>query len=167
MMPLLTVMLGIWLYGMVKVFAYEAILFIYFNCFMLLRSAQIYMIADAIRIKLEIINEDAMDLIDTEKEKASIDLSSVRAKMEKIRKEYLCLKDLTICLNDADGWSMLCIILLFTCFLICTCYWFMLSLIRDIVMLESYESLCYILMTFLVLAIINHPCTQCLNLVIF
>lgn len=167
MLPILTVMIGVWVIGMLKYFSFEALIMIYFNCFMLLRSAQVYMIADGIRIKLEMINEDMMDLLETEKGKVTVDLMSVRARMEKIRTDYLCLKDLTIVFNDSDAWSLFCVILLFNSVLICNSYWLLLGLYKNIEMLEPYESICYIIATFLVLAIINQPCTLCLNLVGF
>lgn len=167
--PVLALMKSVWLYGLFKVFGLEATPFIYFNCFMLLRTIQFYMVADGIRIKLELINEDLIDLLNTEKDKRTIghtiDLQSVRAKIEKIRSDYLYLKDLTITLNDSDGWSMLFVTLLFTCLLICSSYWFMIGLFKDIIVLETYQNVFYIIFNFSILAIISDPCTQCIGLV--
>lgn len=165
LVPVLTAMKGVWLHGLFNMFGKDAVVFIYFNCAMFLRCAQFYMISDGIRIKLEIIYEDLMDLLETEKEKVAIDLKSVRVRMEKIRTDYLYLKDLSVTLNDSDAWSLLFLILLFTSFLICTSYWFLLGLYKDIKMLEPHQNICYIVFTFLVLTITNHLCTLCLGLV--
>lgn len=99
LVPLLATLLGVWLHGLFKVFKMEAWSFVYFNCFMLLKSVQFYMITDGTRIKLEIIYEDLMNLLEPDKEIVAIDVKSVRARMNKIRIDYLCIKDLTISYN--------------------------------------------------------------------
>lgn len=163
LVPLLVVMKGVWMIGIFRFFGLEAVTFVYFNCFMLLRSVQFHMIADGIRVKLEIINEDLIDLLKVDK--FTVDLKVVKTKMEKIRSDYVRLKDLSIAVNDSNGWSMLCLAFLFACFLICISYWFILSLFKEIMMLKPYESICYIFVLFLVLAVTADPCTQCLGLV--
>lgn len=165
LVPLLAVMIGVWIDGLFTVFGLEALTFVYFNSFMLLRSVQFHMMADSIRIQLELINEDLVNLLEIEK--VSIDLQYVRVKMEKIRTDYIRLKDISIAVNECTAWSALSLILLYASFLICVTYWFLLSLFKDILMLEAYQSICYILVLFLVLAISSDPCTQCIGLVTF
>lgn len=166
LVPFSMTMFGIWLRGLFNVFGVAAFSFTYFNVFMFLRVIQFYVVVDGIRIKLELLNEDLVDLLRIEKKKSITDLKSIRAKMEKIRIDYLNLKDVSRMLNDAGTWSILCMACLYTSFLITFTYWFLLSLKKDMLMLQPHESICYIIVTFLTLAVTTHPCSQCLSLVI-
>lgn len=165
LVPTFAIMNGIWLYGLFEIFGVDALVLLYFNSFVTLRSAQFYVISDAMKIKLEIINEDLLVLLATENEKYLKSSMLVRAKMEKIRKDYLYLKDMSNVMNDCGAWSSLSLLLLFTSFLIVVTYWFLLSLVKDIFTLKPYQSICYIILTCLMLALASHPCTQCAALV--
>lgn len=167
LIPLKLVMFGIYLNGLFSVFGNESFVVLYFTFFMFLRVIQFYMVVDVVRMKLEILNEDLLDLLKTEKSKPVMDLKVIRVRMEKIRSDYVYLKDMSVILNDAFAWSIFFLVLLFTTFLICCTYWFLLSLLKDVVTLKPYESICYILVTFMILAFTNQPCAQCLNLVNF
>lgn len=135
---------------------------IYYTLFLVLRMFQFSLCFEMIKLELEQINRDLLQL---NKIKYTIDQKAIKVRLINIRETYEKVLMVTGTINSVNSFSFLTMISMISCATICCTYWMMLYLMKNIVIINFTVGFCYMFPPIILMYMVTKPAQDCINLV--
>lgn len=140
----------------------QVCVWVYYIMFLLLRTYQFSIAFELIKLELEHINHDLLQL---NKIKYTIDQAAIRIRLINIREAYQKVLKLTGLINNACPYSLLSMGMLMACSTVCTTYWMVLSLLKNVQIINFTIFFCQVFPTIVMMVMVTKPCQDCSDLV--
>lgn len=140
----------------------QIVVWAYYSVFIILRVVQFVFAFEMIKLDLEQINQE---LVELNKNKHSIDQATMSSRLVNIRESYEKVLKITGLINTSSGFSILSMSMLLACGSICTTYWMVLSLLKNIQIINSSILFCQVFPPVVLILLLTKPCQACSSLV--
>lgn len=134
----------------------------YYCLFLILRMLQFSIAFEMIKLDLDQINRELLEL---NRAKYCTEQTTMTSRLVNTRQTYEKTLKITELINSSSGFSIMSMSMLMACASICTTYWMVLSLLKNIQIINSTILFCQVFPPMVLILMITKPCQACSSLV--